>query len=72
MLDAWCQGKRDVYTKLAIRLHRQGKDWFPVPDLTYVSFERSSEQLTADSACPVPPEVVIEIISPGKSFGKMA
>ncbi|MCF2969658.1 Uma2 family endonuclease [Synechococcus sp. Nb3U1] len=72
IIDAWCQGKGDVYTELAIRLHHQQQDWFPVPDLTYISFERWPEQLTTDGLCPVPPELVVEIISPSQSFGSMS
>jgi Uma2 family endonuclease len=71
ILDAWCQGKGDVYTELAIVLQRQGKEWFPVPDLLYVSFERWPAQHTQDGPCPVAPEWVIEILSPGQSFGAM-
>lgn len=68
ILDQWCQGKGDVYTELAIILRRQDKSWYPIPDLTYVSFDRWPEQLTADGPCPVLPELVIEIISRSQSF----
>ncbi len=43
----------------------------PVPDLLYVSYERLSRDWNEDEPCPVPPELVIEIISPGQSFGEM-
>mgnify|MGYP000274197419 CR=1 FL=1 len=72
ILEAWCQGKGDVYTELVVVLQRQGKEWLPVPDLVYVSFERWPEQLTQDEPCPVAPEWVIEILSPGQSFGAIA
>ncbi|WP_247215469.1 Uma2 family endonuclease [Synechococcus sp. C9] len=72
ILDGWCRGKGDVYTELAVQLQRQGDVWVPVPDLTYVSFERWPEQLTSDGLCPVAPELVVEIISPTQGFGEMA
>ncbi|NJK63745.1 MAG: Uma2 family endonuclease [Synechococcaceae cyanobacterium SM2_3_1] len=71
LLNAWCQGKGDVYTELAVILRRNEEDWIPVPDLTYVSFARWPEQLTSDGPCPIVPELVIEIISPSQTFGKM-
>lgn len=69
ILDAWCQGKGDLYTELAVVLQRQDQDWLPVPDLLYVSFERWPAQLEEDGPCPVAPELVVEILSPGQSFG---
>jgi len=71
ILDSWCQDRGDVYTELSIQLHRKGQIWMPVPDLTYVSFTRWPEQLTADGPCPVSPELVIEMISPSQTFGDM-
>jgi len=44
----------------------------PVPDLTYVSYQRLSADVMEDEACPVPPELAIEIISPGQTFGQLA
>jgi Uma2 family endonuclease len=44
----------------------------PVPDLTYVSYERLPKEVMEDEACPIPPELVIEIISPGQTFGQLA
>jgi Uma2 family endonuclease len=43
----------------------------PVPDLIYVSFDRLPASWNENAACPVPPELVIEIISPGQTFGQM-
>ena len=44
----------------------------PVPDLLYVSYERLSPDWNQDEACPVVPELVIEIISPEPTFGQLA
>jgi len=40
----------------------------PTPDLTYVSYERLPRKWSRNEACPVPPELVIEIISPGQTL----
>ena len=40
-------------------------------DLTYVSYHRLAADWLEDEACPVIPELVIEIISPGQTFGDM-
>jgi len=45
------------------------EDWVPVPDLTYVSYKRLPAIWEDDEPCPVVPELVIEIISPGQTFG---
>lgn len=70
-IDDWCLQQQcgRVCTEWSILLQRQGQDWVPVPDLTYVSYERLAAQWDEDEPCPVLPELVIEIISPGQSFG---
>lgn len=54
-----------------MKLTRKGKDWVPTPELLYVSYERLSPEWIADEACPVLPNLVIEIISPGQTFGQL-
>ncbi|WP_392481514.1 Uma2 family endonuclease [Nostoc sp. C110] len=71
LLSAWAQGKGRVVIEWAIKLRRNQQDWVPVPDLTYVSYNRLSADWLQDEACPVAPELVIEIISPGQTFGDM-
>jgi Uma2 family endonuclease len=61
-----------VNPEWAIALKRNGEDWVPVPDLTYISYQRLPKEVMEDEACPVPPELVIEIISPGQTFGQLA
>ncbi len=72
-LDNWCEQRQcgRVLTEWSVVLQRQGQDWVPVPDLTYVSYERLPIEWEEDAPCPVLPELVIEIISPGQSFGEM-
>lgn len=47
------------------------EDWVPVPDLLYVSYERLGVDWEEDEPCPVLPELVIEIISPGQTCGEL-
>ncbi|NJK35761.1 MAG: Uma2 family endonuclease [Oscillatoriales cyanobacterium SM2_2_1] len=60
-----------VGVEWAIRLLRSDRDWVPVPDILLVSFARLTSDWREDSPCPVPPELAIEIISPGQPFGKL-
>jgi Uma2 family endonuclease len=71
LLEQWCDGKGEVFIELAIKLTRQQRDWVPTPDLLYISHERLPANWDEDSACPVAPDLVIEIISPGQTFGQM-
>lgn len=72
LLTQWCQEQGEVGIEWAVKLTRQQQDWVPVPDLLYISYTRLSRDRLLDEACPVPPELVIEIISPGQSFGDLA
>ena len=72
LIEQWCEGRGEVYPEWAITLTRRGRDWVPTPDLLYISYERLPANWDEDEACPVPPDLVIEIISPGQTFGQMA
>lgn len=72
LLNQWCQERGEVGIEWAIILKRQGKDWVPLPDLSYISYKRLPIDEISDEACPVPPELVIEIISPGQTFEELA
>lgn len=67
-----CEEKGEVWAEWSISLTRNGRDWVPTPDLLYVSYERLPNDWNENEACPVPPELAIEIISPGQTFGQMA
>lgn len=71
LIEEWCRETGEVYPEWAIALKRQGEDWVPVPDLTYVSYQRLPVEVMEDEACPVPPDVAIEIISQGQTFGQL-
>ena len=71
LIDEWCEGKGQVFPEWAVKLTRQGKDWVPIPEILYVSYERLSPEWIADDFCPVLPDLVIEIISPGQTFGQL-
>ncbi len=72
LLDAWSAGRGEVCPELAITLTRKGCDWVPTPDLLYISCERLPADWANDGACSVPPDLAIEIISPGQTFGQVA
>lgn len=72
LIDKWCEGRGEIYPALAVVLTRRGKDWVPTPDLLYISNENLPADWDEDGACSVPPDLVIEIISPGQTFGQMA
>jgi Uma2 family endonuclease len=71
-LELWSKDKGRVEPEWAITLQRKGKDWVPVPDLLYISYAKLSIDWMEDEACPTAPELVIEIISPGQTFGELA
>ncbi|MDJ0615963.1 MAG: Uma2 family endonuclease [Calothrix sp. MO_192.B10] len=71
LLDQCLQNQGRVEVEWAVKLKINHQDWVPVPDLTYVSYDLLSADWLEDEACPVTPELVIEIISPGQTFGEM-
>jgi Uma2 family endonuclease len=72
LIGGWCKGEGRVAPEWAVILKRQSADWVPVPDVTYISYERLPRSWSKNEACPVAPELVIEIISPGQTFGQLA
>ncbi|WP_413174165.1 Uma2 family endonuclease [Anabaena azotica] len=68
LLSIWSKGKGRTVAEWAIILRRKGKDWCPVPDLCYISYQRLPKSWLFNEACPVPPELVIEIISPDQTM----
>lgn len=71
LLNQWAQQRGRVRIEWAISLNRADESWVPVPDLTYVSYDRLPAGWSKDEACPVSPELAIEIISLGQTFGEM-
>ncbi len=75
LLNEWNQTQKsqgEVGIEWAITLKRKGKDWCPVPDLLYISHERLQSVPFEDTACTIPPELVIEIISPDQCFSNLS
>jgi Uma2 family endonuclease len=70
LLDAWGEALGEVGVEWAVVLERDGKPWVPVPDVSFIAHDRLPADL-GDEACPVPPDLAIEIISPNQSFGEM-
>ncbi|MCC5648261.1 Uma2 family endonuclease [Nostoc sp. XA013] len=72
LIEQCCEGKGEVCPELAVALTRRGQDWMPIPDILYISNERLPPDWDQEGACSIPPDLVIEIISPGQTFGQMA
>ena len=72
LIYAWCKGKGRILPEWAVRLKRNGRDWVPAPDLTYVSYERLPRSWRRNEACPIPCDLAIEIISPDQTFKQLA
>ncbi len=72
ILEQWGDERGEIGVEWAVKLTRKRRDWVPVPDLLYVSYQRLSPDWNQDEACPVVPELVIEIISQGQTFGQLA
>ena len=71
LIRAWCKGKGRICPEWAVILECQGQPWVPVPDLTYISYERLPQSWKKNQACPALPELVIEIISPDQSMREL-
>ncbi len=72
LLKNWSKNRGEIGIEWAITLKRKAVDWVPVPDLLYISYDRLPPSILEDEACPTPPELAIEIISPGQSFGNLS
>ena len=70
LIRTWCKGKGRAGTEWAVSLERNGRDWVPTPDVTYVSYSLLPRSWKANAACPVPCELAIEIISPGQTMSE--
>jgi Uma2 family endonuclease len=72
-LDDWCEqsGQGEVNPEWTVVLKRHGVDWAPVPDLTYISQSRVPADWDEEGPCSGTPELVVEIISPGQTFGEL-
>jgi Uma2 family endonuclease len=71
LLTQWGDNHGEVGIEWAVTLTRNGKSWVPVPDLLYISNSRLPNNNITDEACPIPPDLVIEIISPDQTFAEM-
>ena len=71
IFEEWSQNRGRIEAEWGIILERNGKAWVPVPDLTYISYDHLPAEWMKDEVCPMSPELVIEILSPGQTFGEM-
>lgn len=72
IVGIWCKGRGRFLPEWAIVLKCNGQDWIPVPDVTYISYQRLPASWKRNEACPSLPELVIEIISPDQTLKKLA
>lgn len=72
LLTDWAGEAGEACPELAVALMRDGEDWIPVPDILYLSQERFPPDWDEDGPCSVPPDLAIEIISPGQTFGQLS
>lgn len=70
LIKTWCSCWGRVKPEWAVSLKRNGKDWIPTPDVTYVSYESLPKNWKVNAACPVPCDLTIEIISPGQTMSE--
>lgn len=68
IINAWCKNQGRVRPEWAIILKRNDQDSSPVSDVTYISYECLPASWKRNEACPVPPELVIKIISPDQTI----
>ena len=68
LVHIWCKGIGRVGTEWAVSLKRNGRDWVPTPDVTYISYSLLPKSWQRNEACPVPCDLAIEIISPGQAM----
>lgn len=72
LIHSWCRGKGRVAPEWAVTLKRNGRDWVPAPDVTYISYDRLPRSWRRNEACPVPCDLAIEIISPDQTREQLA
>jgi len=60
----WAQEQGRIRTEWSVLLCRKEQDWVPVPDFLDVSYQRFAADWFVEGACPLAPELVVEIISP--------
>ncbi len=72
LLTQWIEDRGEIGIEWAVVLKRKGEDWVPIPDLLYISYDRLVLENVEDEACPIAPELAIEIISPGQCFGSLS
>ena len=68
ILRSWAKNRGRVGIEWSIDLC---DDFTPVPDLLYISFDKLPSTWQENAACPVAPELVIEIVSPDQTFGQI-
>lgn len=68
ILKQWFLDRGRVYPSWTLKLTNNNRDWFPVPDLTYISYDRLGAEWMLDECCPIAPEFIIEIVEKGQKL----
>lgn len=71
LLEEWGGERGRAEREWALMLRRKDRDWVPLPDVVFISFERLPAEWMENDACPAVPELVVEVISPGQLFGAL-
>lgn len=70
-LSSWCDEIGRIRLEWSVVLKQKDKDWVPVPDLLYVSYDRLASDWKKDEPSPVLPELAIEIVSTDQAFNQL-
>lgn len=68
VLKTWAGKRGRVLPEFGVVLKRNGRDWVPIPDVAFISYDRLPREWKRNEACPVPPDLVVEIVSPDQTL----
>jgi Uma2 family endonuclease len=68
LLKPWAKNRGRVLPEFSVVLKRGGRDWVPIPDVAFISYDRLPREWKRNEACPVPPDLAVEIVSPDQTM----
>lgn len=71
IVSQWGDELGEVGIKWAIALNSKGENWISAPDLSFIAYEKLPIESLQDEACPIPPELIINIIPGERSFREL-
>ena len=60
-----------VYPEWTLKLRCNERDWFPVPALTYISYEKLDANWMLDEFCPIAPDLIVEIVGKNQRLDRI-